>query len=196
MTWRERLQVQREQAAIFPESPDDLLTKPTKPQAGQNGSLPKLTKPGSVSFVSTPDVHSENIAVSVDAVNATATTTESRTDLLALADRLVVDRVHVHRLDDAEVALLVAMGDGGMRAYLLAADDAATWQAGNVPLDDTAAIHCANCGPVYVHPGIAAVLPVVDGWPRAIGCPWCAIRKAGGHVPRPAHPHHHERNRP
>ncbi len=108
-----------------------------------------------------------------------------RADLLALADRLAVDRDHVHRLDDDGLALLAAIGEGGMRAFLLAAEDAATRQAGKVPLDDTAAIYCAHCGPVYVHPGIIDVLPVVDGWPRAAGCPWCVIRKAGGYVPRP-----------
>lgn len=108
-----------------------------------------------------------------------------RADLLALADRLAVDRAHVHRLDDDGLALLAAIGEGGMRSFLLAADDAATRQAGKVPLDDTTAIYCMHCGPVFVHPGIAEVLPVVAGWPRAAGCPWCAIRKAGGYVPRP-----------
>lgn len=110
---------------------------------------------------------------------------DTRTDLLALADRLAVDRDHVHRLDNDGLALLAAIGEGGMRAFLLAADDAATRQAGKVPLDDTAAIYCTHCGPVFVHPAIAKVLPVVAGWPRAAGCPWCAIRKAGGYVPRP-----------
>ncbi len=113
------------------------------------------------------------------------TTTDTRADLLALAGRLAVDRAHVHRLDDDGVALLAAIGEGGMRSFLLAADDAATRQAGKVPLDNTAAIYCVHCGPVFVHPGIADVLPVVAGWPRAAGCPWCSIRKAGGYVPRP-----------
>lgn len=54
-----------------------------------------------------------------------------------------------------------------------------------MPFDDTAPIYCERCGPVWVHPDVAAVLPVVDGWPRALGCPWCFIRKAGGYVPRP-----------
>ncbi|CAM5243777.1 TubC N-terminal docking domain-related protein [Rhodanobacter lindaniclasticus] len=113
------------------------------------------------------------------------TTDDTRADLLALADRLAVDRTHVHRLDDDGLALLAAVGGGGMRAFLLAAEDAATRQAGRVPLDDTAAIYCQHCGPVYVHPAIAAALPVVNGWPRALGCPWCFVRKVGGYIPRP-----------
>jgi len=109
-----------------------------------------------------------------------------RGDLLALADRLAVDLAHVHRLDDEGLTLLTAIGEGGMHAFLLAAEDAATRLAGRVPKGDTALMHCTHCGPVFVHPVVAAVLPVVDGWPRAIGCPWCAIRRAGGYVPQPA----------
>ena len=115
----------------------------------------------------------------------TTTTTDTRTALLALADRLGMDRSIVVRIPSADLPLWATVPAEALRAYLLALDDAATRQAGKVPLDDTASIYCAHCGPVHVHPGIAAVLPVVDGWARAIGCPWCAIRKAGGPVPRP-----------
>ena len=108
-----------------------------------------------------------------------------RARLLKLADRLGIDGTHVHRIPSADLTLWTAIPDGSLRAFLLALDDTATLQAGKVPAGETAAIHCARCGPVYVHPSIAAVLPVVDGWPRALGCPWCAIRKAGGYIPRP-----------
>jgi len=48
-----------------------------------------------------------------------------------------------------------------------------------------------------VNSGIAAALPVVTGWPRALGCPWCAIRKADGAIPRPnAATYRHEGTRP
>lgn len=73
-------------------------------------------------------------------------------------------------------------------ALLLVAGDNAARQAGKVLLDDTAAIHCQHCGPVYVHPSIAVVLPVVDGWPCALGCPWCVVHKTGGYM-FPAHKH-------
>jgi hypothetical protein len=116
-------------------------------------------------------------------------TPTARVSLLALADQLGVDSKHVRCLDDDELALLAAMGPSGWRAYLLASEDAATRHAGKVPPGDTAAIRCAHCGPVYIHPDIAAVLPVVDGWPRALGCPWCFVRNDGGHVPRPSSLH-------
>jgi hypothetical protein len=109
----------------------------------------------------------------------------TRDHLLKLADRLGIDSAPVRRIADADLALWATVPNDSLRTYLLALDDTATRQAGKVPLADTAAIHCRRCGPVYVHPGIAAVLPVVAGWPRALGCPWCAIRKAGGTIPRP-----------
>lgn len=102
-----------------------------------------------------------------------------RAALLALADGLGLDRAIAHRLTVADLADCAGFPSDALRVYLLALDDTATRQAGRVPLDDTAAIHCERCGPVYVHPGIAAVLPVVNG------CPWCFIRKAGGYIPRP-----------
>ena len=63
--------------------------------------------------------------------------------------------------------------------------DTAERHAGRVPQTDTAAMYCQHCGPVWVHPDIASVLPVVGVWPRALGCPWCFVRKAGGVIPRP-----------
>lgn len=120
-----------------------------------------------------------------DTTTGDTTTGDTRADLLALADRLAVDRAHVHRLDDDGLTLLAAVGEGGLRAFLLAAEDAAIRRAGKVPPGDTAAILCRHCGLVFVHPDIATVLPVVNGWPRALGCPWCFVRKAGGYIPRP-----------
>ncbi len=108
-----------------------------------------------------------------------------RAVLLELADRLGIDGAHVRRIAAADLALWATVPADSLRAYLLALDDTATRQAGRVPLDDTAAIRCERCGPVYVHRDIAAVLPMVNGWPRALGCPWCFVRKAGGYIPRP-----------
>lgn len=108
-----------------------------------------------------------------------------RERLLAAAAAQCVDIDHVHRLHDLDVAACAVM-DGRQRAiFLTMLADSAERRAGRVPLDDTAAIHCARCGPVWVHPDIARVLPVVGGWPRALGCPWCFVRKAGGTIPRP-----------
>lgn len=109
----------------------------------------------------------------------------TRSAMLELAERLGLDPAIVHCIPTGDLALWAMVPTDALRPYQLALGDTTTRQAGKVPLDDTAAIYCAGCGPVYVHPDIAAVLPVVDGWLRALGCPWCAIRKAGGYVPRP-----------
>lgn len=108
-----------------------------------------------------------------------------RARLLALAERQAVEVAHVHRLHDLDVAVCAGLDDGELAGYLDMLRDTADRHAGRVPLDDTAVMHCEGCGPVWIHPDIAAVLPVVDGWPRALGCPWCFVRKSGGYIPRP-----------
>lgn len=110
-----------------------------------------------------------------------------RARLLALADAEWIDAAHVHRLHDADLAECVALGldDGQRVTFLRMLDDTASRHAGRAPLDDTAAIYCKHCGPVWSHPDIAACLPVVAGWPRALGCPWCHVRNRQA-MPRPA----------
>jgi hypothetical protein len=93
---------------------------------------------------------------------------------------------HVHRLHDLDVAGCVGLDERQLAAFLSMLEESAERHAGRVPAGHTAAIHCAHCGPVWIHPDIAEVLPVVDGWPRALGCPWCFARKAGGYIPRPS----------
>jgi hypothetical protein len=113
---------------------------------------------------------------------------QERARLLALAAAEWIDAAHVHRLQDVDLAECVALGldDCQRVAYLSMLADTADRHAGRVPEADTAAMHCQHCGPVWTQPAIAAVLPVVDGWPRALGCPWCFVRKAGGYIPRPS----------
>ncbi len=80
----------------------------------------------------------------------------------------------------------VADHDDILRGYLHALTDTTTRKAGKVPAGDTARMLCAHCGPVWIHPSIVAVLPVVNGWPRALGCPWCHVKpRAGLAIPRP-----------
>lgn len=110
---------------------------------------------------------------------------DTRADLLALADHYGFDLAHVHRLHNLDVAACAGLDGPRLVTYLELLDDTATRWAGKVPSGHTAAILCRHCGPVYVHPSIAACLPVVAGWPRALGCSWCAIREAGSYVPHP-----------
>ncbi len=109
----------------------------------------------------------------------------TRGHLLALAESEGVAVSLVHDLSDADVCACSGFPDTVLCAYLHAMRDEADRMAGRVPQGDTAAILCQHCGPVYVHPSIADVLPVVNGWPRALDCPWCFIRKAGRYIPHP-----------
>lgn len=127
----------------------------------------------------------EGLLVALTTFPDSAVKVDTRAALLVLADQLGVDRAVIGRIPAADLPLWTTMPAEALPAYLLALVDAATRHSGRVPVGDTAPIHCTHCGPVYVHPGIAAVLPVVAGWPRALGCPWCATRKAGGYIPRP-----------
>src|SRR5699024_7358710 len=64
--------------------------------------------------------------------------------------------------------------------------DTADREAGRLPASYTAKALCRHCGPVWLAPGVAAVLPMVDGWPRALGCPWCHVTPPEGMcIPRP-----------
>lgn len=148
---------------------------------GQGEAVPKVPKAPFVTFGTEQDGHPEKITALPDPGHRY----RMRTALLALADGLGLDHAIVHGLPEQDMALWAQVPPDSLRAYLLALDDTATRQAGKVPLGDTTAIYCARCGPVWAHPDIAAVLPVVDGWPRALCCPWCFIRKAGGYIPRP-----------
>lgn len=113
-------------------------------------------------------------------------TYDLRLALLALADRHGFDPAPIHRLHNLDVAACAGLDDSQLLTYLELLDDSATRWAGKRPAGHDAAIHCHHCGPVWVHPSVATVLPVVGGWPRALGCPWCAMRKAGAYIPRPS----------
>jgi len=109
-----------------------------------------------------------------------------RERLLAIATAGQIDLDQVHRLHDLDVAGCVGLDERQLAAFLSMLEESAERHAGQVPAGHTAAVHCARCGPVWLHPDIADVLPVVDGWPRVLGCPWCFVRKAGGTIPRPS----------
>ncbi|MGA0585600.1 hypothetical protein ACO2Q2_00435 [Dyella sp. KRB-257] len=121
----------------------------------------------------------------------------TRAFLLAMAARLDVEAATVECMPLAELEataqqaadVLAINGPAITRrfleSYLMAWRDTLDRQAGRVPAGHTAPMHCAHCGPVWAHPGMAAALPMVGGWPRALGCPWCFVRQAGGYIPRP-----------
>lgn len=108
-----------------------------------------------------------------------------RIRLLELATATYMDTAPVRALSESFLRDCDGMADDALRALLAMLADDADRRVGRVPKGDTAAALCHHCGPVWLHPSIVAVLPVVNGWPRALGCPWCFIRAAGGYIPRP-----------
>lgn len=105
--------------------------------------------------------------------------------LLRHAESLGVDPALIRRLPEVDLIGYAGAPDHLLRDFVELTMDSADRQAGRVPWGHTAPIHCTHCGPVWAHPSIAAALPMVGGWPRAAGCPWCHVRKAGGYIPRP-----------
>jgi hypothetical protein len=91
----------------------------------------------------------------------------------------------IHQLSESDLAGYADMARDLLSGFVSLMIDAADRLAERVPPEDNAAVLCAHCGPVWLHPSIAVVLPTVGGWPTAAGCSWCFVRKAGGHVPRP-----------
>ncbi len=108
-----------------------------------------------------------------------------RARLLELAAAEHIDAALIHRLPDDDVAACEGSTDDLLRGYIAMLAITDLRERGQVPTDETATALCRHCGPVWVHPHVANVSPVVDGWPVVLGCPWCFIRAAGRYVPRP-----------
>lgn len=87
-------------------------------------------------------------------------------------------------LDHGDIADMAALTDRQLSAYVRMLADADLRRRGKVPADETAPALCKGCGPVWVHPAVAAVAPMVDGWPRVLGCPWCHVKNRAL-IPRP-----------
>lgn len=128
-----------------------------------------------------------NVAKVASAVVPDTAATQSR--LLKLAEADNHDFRLVQALGDALLRECHSYSDAQLRALLSMVADGADRRALRRPSGDTAGVWCRKCGPVWVHPSIAAVLPVVSGWPQALGCPWCFVHPAHGeHIPRPSAP--------
>jgi hypothetical protein len=110
---------------------------------------------------------------------------EYRDRLLVIAAMAGVDPTLVHDLTSADLTACTEVSGQVLRAYVHGLRDADQRAHGKVPDDETAPALCRLCGPIWVAPEVAAVAPVVDGWPRLLGCPWCHVRHAGLRVPRP-----------
>src|SRR5690606_37310362 len=84
----------------------------------------------------------------------------------------------------AELLAAVPADDIPDPALASAAADIALRESGKRPPDETAPARCRSCGPVWIAPEIARIAPVVAGWPRVLGCPWCHVTNRNA-IPRP-----------
>jgi hypothetical protein len=157
----------------------------TSPVLGTRGQRGDVQTVGTQRVPKVPTVPSEKATTKTKPANAFDS---MRVHLLALVERHGLNESLVRRLHDLDIAACTGLDDPQLVTYLELLDDTVTRWAGKTPIGHDAAILCHHCGPVWVHPGMAAVLPVVEGWPRTLGCPWCFVRKAGGRFPRPGSP--------
>lgn len=130
-------------------------------------------------------VQTPMVAESQESQTVPPDTVAARARLLACCDTEGTDPALIRALSEVELAAYADVPAHLLPGYLSTIADTADRQAGRVPAGHTAPMHCARCGLVWAHPGMAAALPVVGGWPRALGCPWCFVRRAGGYIPRP-----------
>jgi len=133
--------------------------------------LPKLTDYPFVGFVGGQEYVSQGIEA-------------LRGHLGRLANAEGIDRQLIAGLQLFDVAACAGLPVEILRTYIRALRDSDLRRQGKVPPDETAAAMCRLCGPVWLHPAVASVAPIVDGWPRVLGCPWCHLRERTL-VPRP-----------
>jgi hypothetical protein len=107
-----------------------------------------------------------------------------RTRLLSIADAECIDPSLIRRLPDADLDACERLPIETLRAYIRALRASDLRERGKVPGDETAAALCRHCGPIWLHPAVVSVAPIVDGWARVLGCPWCHVRNRRA-IPRP-----------
>ena len=107
----------------------------------------------------------------------TPTTTELRRRLADLCRREGLPDRLAATLIDADLVGCELLSDEGLRRWLHVLDENRRMRQGLTPPGWMQASYCRRCGPVLLWQGAP---PVV------LGCPWCHMRRIGGHLPRPA----------
>lgn len=124
-------------------------------------------------------------------------TAKVRARLLALAESEYLDVALVRALPESELTATgeqcadaereqPGRGRELARQYLHMLATSAMMREGRLPPDYDTPAMCRHCGPVWLPASQVECLDVVDGWPRALGCPWCFVKLPEGHrLPRP-----------
>lgn len=117
-----------------------------------------------------------------------------RARMLVTAEAEGINPAAFHNLTDAELQAHAAhiasfpadQQADVIRALLSMLDTTTSMRGGRLPASfDTPAL-CSRCGPVWLPASQVTLLDVVDGWPRAYGCPWCFVHLTQGlRIPRP-----------
>ena len=108
-----------------------------------------------------------------------------RERLLAIARYEFLDDELITSLRKSDIMECEGLPHDVLLAYVLALADADLRERGKCPRDETAPALCRHCGPIWIAPEVAAMAPIVDGWARVLGCPWCHVKNRKP-LPRPA----------
>ena len=123
-----------------------------------------------------PEV-SESAFVACVAKPRDATTQHAiRARLLSLTDAEGIDCNLIANLADADIAECAGLSKAALTGYVYMLHDSALRETGKRPADETAPAMCRHCGPTWIAPMVAHVAPMVDSWPRVVGCAWCHVR--------------------
>lgn len=104
--------------------------------------------------------------------------------LMELLEAELIDGHLIARLPDADLGDLAGLPDSALEAFARSLRDSDLREHGKRPKHETAPALCRHCGPIWLHPAVAAVVSLLDGWPRVLGCPWCHVRNRIA-IPRP-----------
>lgn len=135
------------------------------------------------SFVA-QETPADSVACVAFSRGATAQQGDVRGRLIGLADADLFDVALLDGQDDDDLALLAGLDDKVLRAFLRCLHGANLRELGRCPPDETGRALCRSCGPVWIAPEVAKLAPVIAGWPRVLGCPWCHVQNRQA-IPRP-----------
>ena len=127
-----------------------------------------------------PTVATVATVARVQAENRGPNAADLRAKLRRLAEAEHLPQAIVDALTDADLDPdngVLLLDDAALRRWLHVLAENERMRQGIAPDGWTQPSHCERCGPVRLWVGAPL---------RLLGCPWCHVRRAGGHLPRPS----------